>query len=246
MNVSSAAHAAGRIDFDDLQGERNYSGQRAYSQSKLANVLFTYELAKRLDPGAVTANVLHPGVVRTGFGAEDPGFIQRLFVHEVTGARRGHVDLRRLLAQSRADDRSLLRQQHAEAFIEAQLRRWGRGTALARERGSRRSYDCGMTSEVHNTSAVTFRPMRSTEFENWKEQSITSYAADVARATGQPVEVALRKARELLPTLLRRCWPLSNSHLQPVIPRSGSMCSGSTSEPGICTTRSVIELSARR
>ena len=80
VNVSSAAHAAGRIDFDDLQGERNYSGQRAYSQSKLANVLFTYELAKRLDPGAVTANVLHPGVVRTGFGAEDPGFIQRLFV----------------------------------------------------------------------------------------------------------------------------------------------------------------------
>jgi len=80
VNVSSAAHAAGRIDFDDLQGERNYSGQRAYSQSKLANVLFTYELAKRLDPGAVTANALHPGVVRTGFGAEEPGLIQRVFV----------------------------------------------------------------------------------------------------------------------------------------------------------------------
>ncbi len=80
VNVSSAAHAAGRIDFDDLQGERAYSGQRAYSQSKLANVLFTHELAKRLEPGAVTANALHPGVVRTGFGAEDPGFIQRLLV----------------------------------------------------------------------------------------------------------------------------------------------------------------------
>jgi retinol dehydrogenase-14 len=71
VTVSSGAHARGRIDFDDLQGERNYSGQRAYSQSKLANVMFTYELARRLDGTGVTATVLHPGVVRTSFGAED-------------------------------------------------------------------------------------------------------------------------------------------------------------------------------
>jgi NAD(P)-dependent dehydrogenase (short-subunit alcohol dehydrogenase family) len=70
----------GRIDFADLQGERAYSGQRAYNQSKLANVLFTYELARRLEGSGVTANVLHPGVVRTGFGAEDPGTVQRLLV----------------------------------------------------------------------------------------------------------------------------------------------------------------------
>ena len=56
----------GRIDFADLQGERAWSGQRAYNQSKLANVLFTYELARRLEGSGVTANVLHPGVVRTG------------------------------------------------------------------------------------------------------------------------------------------------------------------------------------
>ena len=67
----------GRIDFDDLQGERS-SRARAYNQSKLANVLFTYELARRLRGSGVTANVLHPGVVRTGFGAEDPGRMQRL------------------------------------------------------------------------------------------------------------------------------------------------------------------------
>ena len=73
MTVSSGAHAAGRIDFDDLQGERAYSVHRAYSQSKLANVMFTYELARRLDGSGVTATVLHPGVVRTGFGAEDRG-----------------------------------------------------------------------------------------------------------------------------------------------------------------------------
>ncbi len=70
VTVSSGAHAKGRIDFDDLQGERNYSGQRA-DTSKLASVMFTYELARRLAGTGVTATVLHPGVVRTGFGAED-------------------------------------------------------------------------------------------------------------------------------------------------------------------------------
>src|SRR4051794_10215562 len=78
--VSSNAHAMGRIDFDDLQGERSYSGARAYNQSKLANILFTYELARRLDDAAVTANALHPGVVSTSFGAEDPSRPQRLLV----------------------------------------------------------------------------------------------------------------------------------------------------------------------
>ena len=71
VTVSSGAQARGRIDVDDLQGERKYSGQRAYSQSKLANVMFTYELARRLEGTGVTATVLHPGVVRTSFGAED-------------------------------------------------------------------------------------------------------------------------------------------------------------------------------
>jgi retinol dehydrogenase 14 len=80
VTVSSNAHAQGRIDFDDLQGERSYSGARAYSQSKLANVLFTYELARRLPATSVTANALHPGVVRTSLGAEDPGGVQRRFV----------------------------------------------------------------------------------------------------------------------------------------------------------------------
>ena len=80
VTVASNAQAMGRIDFDDLQGERSYSGARAYNQSKLANVLFTYELARRLAGTGVTANALHPGVVSTSFGAEDPGRVQRLFV----------------------------------------------------------------------------------------------------------------------------------------------------------------------
>ena len=80
VTVSSNAQRMGRIAFDDLQGERNYSGARAYNQSKLANVLFTHELARRLHGSTVTANALHPGVVRTSFGAADPGRAQRMFV----------------------------------------------------------------------------------------------------------------------------------------------------------------------
>jgi NAD(P)-dependent dehydrogenase (short-subunit alcohol dehydrogenase family) len=64
VTVTSTAFRRARIDFDDLQGERSFSGFRAYSQSKLANVLFTTELARRLEGTAVTANCVHPGVVR--------------------------------------------------------------------------------------------------------------------------------------------------------------------------------------
>ena len=71
VTVSSGAQSLGRIDFDDLMGEGTYSGQRAYNQSKLANVMFTYELARRLEGTGVTATVLHPGMTSTGFGAED-------------------------------------------------------------------------------------------------------------------------------------------------------------------------------
>jgi retinol dehydrogenase 14 len=80
VTVSSNAHSDGVVDFDDLQGERDYSGARAYGQSKLANLLFTYELARRLQATSVTANAVHPGLVSTGFGAEDPGSVQRVFV----------------------------------------------------------------------------------------------------------------------------------------------------------------------
>jgi len=71
VTVSSHVQAEGRIEFDDLQSAGNYSGQAAYSQSKLANVMFTNELARRLEDTGVTANSLHPGIVRTNFGAED-------------------------------------------------------------------------------------------------------------------------------------------------------------------------------
>jgi len=66
--VSSNAHRSGRIDTEDPEGARGYQGWRAYRQSKLANLLFTYELAWRLGPAVVTVNALHPGFVATGIG----------------------------------------------------------------------------------------------------------------------------------------------------------------------------------
>jgi NAD(P)-dependent dehydrogenase (short-subunit alcohol dehydrogenase family) len=71
VTVSSGAQSMGAIAFDDLMGEAAYSGQRAYNQSKLANVMFTYELARRLTGTGVTATVLHPGLTNTAFGSAD-------------------------------------------------------------------------------------------------------------------------------------------------------------------------------
>ncbi len=79
INVSSDAHRGGSINFDDLQSRRRYAGFRVYAQSKLANVLFTYELARRLKGSDVTCNALHPGFVATNF-AKNNGFLFRLFM----------------------------------------------------------------------------------------------------------------------------------------------------------------------
>lgn len=65
INVSSQAHYRGKINFEDLQSAGNYNGLQRYSNSKLANILFTYELARRLAGEAITVNCLHPGVVAT-------------------------------------------------------------------------------------------------------------------------------------------------------------------------------------
>ena len=67
VNVASDAHKGVSINFDDLQFKQKYSGWKAYQQSKLANILFTYELAKRIEGKGVTANTLHPGFVLTNF-----------------------------------------------------------------------------------------------------------------------------------------------------------------------------------
>lgn len=73
VNVSSDAHYSVDIEFENLNGEQEYKAWKAYQKSKLANVLFTYELLKKV-PGNITVNCLHPGFVATNFGHNNGGF----------------------------------------------------------------------------------------------------------------------------------------------------------------------------
>ena len=79
VTVSSAAHMTGHIRFDDLNATRGFSGFRAYGDSKLANVLFSNELARRLEGSAVTSNSLHPGVVASNFASGTGGLMGVFF-----------------------------------------------------------------------------------------------------------------------------------------------------------------------
>ena len=72
INVASEAHRGSRLDFEDLQSAKRYSGWLAYRRSKLANILFTRELARQLVDTGVTVNCLHPGFVATNFGDNNP------------------------------------------------------------------------------------------------------------------------------------------------------------------------------
>lgn len=78
VNVASRAHVGAKIDFDDLGSEKAYKtfrkGWPAYQRSKLANIMFSNALARRLDGSSVTTNALHPGFVRTRFGRDNPGY----------------------------------------------------------------------------------------------------------------------------------------------------------------------------
>ncbi len=95
VNVASGAHKVGRIHFDDINLKKNYNVVRAYSQSKLANVLFTKELARRLRKRRISVNCCHPGAVatnigidrETGFGKTVTGFLKPFFQTPAEGAR---------------------------------------------------------------------------------------------------------------------------------------------------------------
>jgi len=80
VNVSSDSHQSGYIKMDDLQSEEKYRFMRAYGQSKLALVLFTYELSRRLQGAGVTANCLHPGFVATNIGQNGIGPVGRSII----------------------------------------------------------------------------------------------------------------------------------------------------------------------
>ncbi|HEY7547617.1 MAG TPA: SDR family oxidoreductase [Blastocatellia bacterium] len=89
VNVASVAHMTGTINFDDLQGERDYSSMGAYRQSKLANILFTYELARRLEGTGVTVNCLHPGVIATNIARDMPKAVRLALRAFFKGAEKG-------------------------------------------------------------------------------------------------------------------------------------------------------------
>jgi NAD(P)-dependent dehydrogenase (short-subunit alcohol dehydrogenase family) len=78
INVASRAHEGARVDFNDLQSERHYGGLTAYRASKLENLWFTYELARRLEGSGVTVNAMHPGTVATRFGLDEPGWFREV------------------------------------------------------------------------------------------------------------------------------------------------------------------------
>src|SRR3989441_10574208 len=89
VNVSSEAHRGASIDFDNLQGERTYSGYRAYGQSKLAQILFTHVLARRLQGTGVTVNACHPGVIRTNLGIGGASVVVRFVRMFFKGPAKG-------------------------------------------------------------------------------------------------------------------------------------------------------------
>jgi NAD(P)-dependent dehydrogenase (short-subunit alcohol dehydrogenase family) len=78
INTASAAHQGATLDFDDLQSAKSFGAMKAYGRSKLCNILFTRELARRLHRTGVTANCLHPGFVATRFGDQSGGLISPL------------------------------------------------------------------------------------------------------------------------------------------------------------------------
>ncbi len=124
VTVASDAHRGNSIDFEDVSATRGFSSWRAYGASKLANILFTTELAGRIEGTGVTATCLHPGVVRTGFGRQGPVFVRLWFglmgrfllspeqgadtaiwlasSPEVEGASGGYYEKRKLSQPSRA------------------------------------------------------------------------------------------------------------------------------------------------
>ncbi|MFH0866367.1 MAG: SDR family oxidoreductase [Bacteroidota bacterium] len=92
VNVASGASRVGKINFDDLQLEKKYGSIKSYGQSKLANIMFTYELARKLEGTNVTANCLHPGGVRTRFAGDMKGFagaMWKLFTPFLRTAEKG-------------------------------------------------------------------------------------------------------------------------------------------------------------
>ena len=143
VSTSSNAHQGASLDFDDLQSAKGYGGFKVYGRSKLANILFTRELARRLAGTGVTANCLHPGVVATRFGDSSGGLAGRLipllrpfFLSPEKGA-----DTIVYLASSpevAKTTRRVFRQAQDHRAVRCRARRRGGEEAMGGERDARR------------------------------------------------------------------------------------------------------------
>ena len=147
VNVSSDAHRMIKgLRLDDPEFKQSYSGWVAYGHSKLANVMFTYELARRLDGSGVTANVLHPGFVATGFGLNNGGLLNfGMRVIQKIGAKRpeqgaatsvylaSSPDVANINGQYFADSQAT-KSNEASYDVTAQQRLWALSEAMVREK----------------------------------------------------------------------------------------------------------------
>ena len=139
INVASGAHRRGRMKWKDLQGETRYHGWGAYCQSKLANILFTYELATRLKGTDVTANVLHPGFVATNFSKNNTGlvaqFIKAVMPIAAISPDQGAETIIHLAVspRRRTRDRAVLHQKAGRQVFQSIVRSHRRHSVVAAE-----------------------------------------------------------------------------------------------------------------
>jgi NAD(P)-dependent dehydrogenase (short-subunit alcohol dehydrogenase family) len=104
VNVSSGAHVNAKLDLDDLQFQKSYNGWKAYSRSKFANILFTYELARRLNGSGVSVNALHPGFVATGLAKNNSWLVRVGVKIAQTAARSPEEGARTMIYLASSND----------------------------------------------------------------------------------------------------------------------------------------------
>ena len=165
INTASASHQGSTLEFDDLQLAKSFGPMKAYGRSKLCNILFTRELARRLDGTGVTANCLHPGFVATRFGDQSGGVIspvvaRQVFCNNSCQGRRNDC-LSCLLARRGRDDRTIFLQVRASCACRRGPGRPICVIAVAAHRGIGRNE--GMAINQHGVrSREPSRPKRST------------------------------------------------------------------------------------
>jgi NAD(P)-dependent dehydrogenase (short-subunit alcohol dehydrogenase family) len=146
VTTASDAHHSGRLHLDDLQSERSYAAMRVYGTTKLCNILFTHELARRAPE--LHANCFHPGVVRTGFGKNDPGIWQVLTKIGAPFMRSPRRGARSLVWLALSDEASELNGEYVHDEKVASPSRQARDDDLARALWERSAELVGLSAQT--------------------------------------------------------------------------------------------------